>query len=206
MNQKRKAVLLIINNPRLRLDTAKALETDALVEAATSVNDVIGEIGFQDYSLAVLDMSDPELDGLAIVSVLVTSKPDLPIVILLDERDLLGWKQYVEQGMAIMQPVSPELLATTVRIALNSERDALTLEKFLFHQENNDNQTKSKPALSERQQFSEELLRFMQNVARLQQKGLWFAHQAVEKDQLTPEDVAEIQNFNQRLEIFNREE
>jgi DNA-binding NtrC family response regulator len=204
MNEKqsppKKSVLLIIRDEELRYQAAKRLE-EIEIEFAVTADDVMSELSMRRYSLAVLDVADRKMDGSALVSLVNSIHPELPVILLIDAKDIVNWKSYVDNGTAIIQPAPAETLSTAIKVALSSEKKPESDAAALGMNRADDAPETRTP----REIYSHETLRFMLAFERLHNKGMWYVNKGVEAESLQPEDVRELRLFNDQLERLYQE-
>ena len=93
------------------------------VDAATSGSDALEHVGDESFSVLVLDVKMPGIDGLELMAQIKQSRPDLPVILLTGH----GSADDVERGMKegaceyLMKPVDIEELIERIKNCAGSK-------------------------------------------------------------------------------------
>lgn len=131
------AILVVDDQDLLRSSLQRLLlAAGYLVDTAATGQEAFARIATRDYSVALLDLKLPDLDGIDIASYLTAERPYCPVIILTGQASVesameavrLGCYDYITKGHA------PEHILQTVRRALETrtlkKQVAATTDKY----------------------------------------------------------------------------
>lgn len=125
-------VLLVEDDPDVRLGCEQALQLEGIavvsVDSAEAARRRLGEEPGRYPGIVVSDIRLPGMDGMSLLTELLTVDAELPVVLITGHGDVLLAVQAMKSGAHdfIEKPFSPDYLVEVVRRALDKRR--LTLE------------------------------------------------------------------------------
>lgn len=75
-------ILIVDDEKNVRLTLSRALADTAPVDVAASGAEALDRLGAADYGLVLLDLSMPEMDGMAVLDEVRRRRPDVPVVMM----------------------------------------------------------------------------------------------------------------------------
>ena len=75
-------ILVVDDEKNVRLTLSQALAETAPVDAASGGAEALDRLAAADYGLVLLDLSMPEMDGLAVLAEVRRRRPDVPVVLM----------------------------------------------------------------------------------------------------------------------------
>jgi DNA-binding NtrC family response regulator len=93
------------------------------VEAATCGADALRHIREDDFSVLVLDVKMPGIDGLALLAEVKQRHPDLPVILFTGHGSVADAEKGMEQGAFdyVMKPIDIDELIAKIRAATGRE-------------------------------------------------------------------------------------
>ena len=86
MKEKHK-ILVLINQQRLRHTLLREIEAEADLFHADRFVDIIAEIKWQELDAIIIDMNDPDIDGIGIIQTINSTCPSASVLLLSEETD-----------------------------------------------------------------------------------------------------------------------
>jgi FixJ family two-component response regulator len=112
-----KPILIVDDEPRVRLSYRVTLETAGLeVREASGAADALAELAVSEFSLAILDMRMPEMDGLDLLEIIRKRGIQTPVVIITAYGDIPHAVKAMKLGAIdfLQKPLTPEALRQVV--------------------------------------------------------------------------------------------
>jgi FixJ family two-component response regulator len=118
-------VFIVDDDPAVRLSLARLLRSAGLEPIAfESSEEFLRNLGADAAGCAILDVTLPGLDGLALQRELASRGSELPVIFLTGHGDIPGSVQAMKGGAEdfLTKPVDDEVLLAAVRRALETDR------------------------------------------------------------------------------------
>jgi len=112
-----KPILIVDDEPHVRLSYRVTLETAGLeVREANGAAEALGELAVSEFSLVILDMRMPEMDGLDLLETIRQRGIDVPVVIITAYGDVPHAVKAMKLGAIdfLQKPLTPEGLRQIV--------------------------------------------------------------------------------------------
>ena len=122
-------ILLVDDEPDMRLSTAQALELEGFeVEEASDAQSALDRVGFGFAGIVVTDIRMPGMDGLTLMSRIREIDVDIPVILVTVHGDIQLAVRAMREGAYdfLEKPFTPQHLAGVIRRAL--DRRALVME------------------------------------------------------------------------------
>ena len=96
-------------------------------EVANTGLDALRRVGEQDFSVLILDVKMPGIDGLEVMVEVKRKRPDLPIILLTGHGAVANTKAGTKEGAFdyLMKPIDIDELIEAIRNAAGSEKGQL---------------------------------------------------------------------------------
>ena len=110
--------VLLVDDSELFIEVlAIRLQTRGMtVSKVTSVKEIFQKVEEEFYDVIVLDLIMPEMDGLEVLSILKTRKPELPVLVYTADVEPERLKKAMELGALDVIPKPTDLRILTRRI------------------------------------------------------------------------------------------
>ena len=94
-------------------------------EAATKGTDALRHVAEDDFSVLVLDVKMPGIDGLELMAQIKRKHPDLPVILLTGHASVVDAQKGVEEGAFdyLLKPIDLDALIETIRTAVGRTKD-----------------------------------------------------------------------------------
>jgi DNA-binding NtrC family response regulator len=94
-------------------------------EAATRGTDALRHVAEDDFSVLVLDVKMPGIDGLELMAQIKRKHPDLPVILLTGHASVADAQRGVEAGAFdyLLKPIDIDALIETIRTAVGRSKD-----------------------------------------------------------------------------------
>ncbi len=112
-----KAILIVDDEPRVRLSYRVTLETEGFeIREADGAAAALAELAAFNFSLVILDMRMPEMDGLKLLEKIRQEEIQTPVVIITAYGDIPHAVKAMKLGAIdfLQKPLTPEALRTMV--------------------------------------------------------------------------------------------
>ena len=93
-------------------------------QVATSGIDALRHVGEEDFSVLILDVKMPGIDGLGVMAEVKRKRPDLPIILLTGHGAVTNAKTGMKEGAFdyLIKPIDIDELIETIRNAVGREK------------------------------------------------------------------------------------
>lgn len=124
---KTKPILIVDDEKNIRLTLSQALEAlDIEIHAAVNGEEALGMLAESSYSLILLDLKMPGMDGMDVLRKVREEHPDIKVIIITAHGSIDAATEAMKLGAAdfVQKPFAPKEIRTLVTNVL--ERDELT--------------------------------------------------------------------------------
>ena len=118
-------ILLVDDEEDFASTLAERLELRGFqAEVATSGIDALEHVGEDDFSVLILDVKMPGIDGLGVMAEVKRKRPELPIILLTGHGAIASAETGMKEGAFdyLMKPVDLETLIEKIRDAASTRR------------------------------------------------------------------------------------
>ena len=93
-------------------------------EVATSGIDALRHVGEDDFSVLILDVKMPGIDGLGLMAEIKRKRPDLPVILLTGHGSVANAETGMKEGAFdyLMKPIDIDELIEKIRNAVGREK------------------------------------------------------------------------------------
>ena len=93
-------------------------------EVATSGVDALRHVGEEDFSVLILDLKMPGIDGLGVMAEVKRKRPDLPVILLTGHGAVANAETGMKEGAFdyLMKPIDIDELIEAIRNAVGREK------------------------------------------------------------------------------------
>jgi CheY-like chemotaxis protein len=111
----RKRILLADDDPDVLLGVRDRLESFGFqVTAVSNGREAVEEIRLGEYALVIMDVTMPEMDGIAALRMMRRTQPDTPVVIITANVENASASLAEGARAHLLKPIDPERLRSVV--------------------------------------------------------------------------------------------
>lgn len=116
-------ILVVDDEPNIRITLARALEDMAQVDTAMNGEEALARIAAEEYRVALLDLKMPGVGGMEVLRRMAETRPDIRFVIVTAHGTIVSVVEAMRLGAAdyLQKPFSPAEIRSLVRRILDRE-------------------------------------------------------------------------------------